>query len=160
MELIPSDEFHPKQSFNFTPMIDFLFLMLTIFATLAVTRAALFDTDVKLAELNKDPNSQSILTKKENHLIHLSVNADGKYKWLTEFNSYDMENVVAVQNEISKQYEMGAIPQNREETEVLLHIDKKAPWEPIAELIFGIRQTGFQVKPIYEPIESKLRSPS
>src|SRR3990167_71345 len=103
MELIPIDELNPKQSFNFTPMIDFLFLMLTIFATLAITRAALFDTNVKLAELNKEAHSQSILSKKENHLIHLSVNAEGKYKWLTEFNSYDMDNVLAVQSEIAKQ---------------------------------------------------------
>ena len=51
MELIPHDELKPAQSFNFAPMIDFLFLMLALFASLAVSRAALYDAEVDLVQL-------------------------------------------------------------------------------------------------------------
>ena len=68
-----------------------------------------------------------------------------------------MENVSSIRNELNRQYELGALPQDRKETEILLHIDKAAPWEPIAELIFGVREIGFNAKPVYEPLEENLK---
>jgi biopolymer transport protein ExbD len=155
MELIPQEELKTGHNFNFAPMIDFLFLMLALFATLAVSRAALFDTEVKLAELVPEKTGKQIHSKGELHPIHLSVTQEGKYKWLTEFQEYPMETPTAVQDELARQYQLGILPKDRKQTEVLLHIDKKAPWEPIAELLFAVRQVGFEARPIYEPLEKK-----
>jgi biopolymer transport protein ExbD len=155
MELIPQEEIKTGHQFNFAPMIDFLFLMLALFATLAVSRAALFDTEIKLAELVPEKTGQQIHSQGELHPIHLSITQDGKYKWLTEFQEYPMESILAVQEELSRQYQIGILPKDKKQTEVLLHIDKKAPWEPIAELLFAVRELGFEGRPIYEPLEKK-----
>lgn len=149
MELIPHDELKPKNSFNFAPMIDFLFLMLALFATLAVSRAALYDSEVELAQLKPEKGAAS-LRAKEIHHIHLSITSDGGYKWLTEFQEYPMNQVGDIQQELARQYQMGALPEDKSKTEVLLHIDKKAPWEPIASAIFSIREVGFSARPVYD----------
>jgi biopolymer transport protein ExbD len=153
MELIPQEELKGGHNFNFAPMIDFLFLMLALFATLAVSRAALFDTEVKLAELVPEAKGKQIQSKGEMHPVHLSVSAEGKYKWLTEFQEYPMAGANAVQDELARQYQLGILPKEKGLTEVLMHIDKKAPWEPVAELIFAVRQVGFEARPVYEPAE-------
>ena len=62
-----------------------------------------------------------------------------------------MDSIQAVQEELSRQYAIGALPQDRSQTEILLHIDKSAPWEPVAQAIFGVREVGFSARPIYEP---------
>lgn len=146
------DEMKGSQSFNFAPMIDFLFLMLALFATLAVSRAVLYDTEVDLAKLKPEDSKNNIQSKSEHHPIHLSITAEGKYKWLTEFQEYPMETTQAIQDEIKKQYDLGMLPQEKSLTEFLLHIDKKAPWEQIAGAIFAIREVGFAARPVYEPI--------
>lgn len=151
MDLIPHEELKGSHSFNFAPMIDFLFLMLALFATLAISRAVLFDTEVELAELKQEPSQEKVHSKAHIYSVHLSIAADGGYKWLTEFQEYPMDTVNAVQEELARQYKLGALPQEKSRIEVLLHIDKKAPWEPIAQLIFGIREIGFNARPVYEP---------
>ncbi len=153
MELIPQDELKTTHSFNFAPMIDFLFLMLALFAILAVSRSALLDTEVSLVELKAEPNATSVRSKAERQPIHVSVTANGTYKWLTEFQEYPMETVSAIQEELARQYKLGALPQDRAQTEILLHIDKQAAWEPIAKAIFAIREVGFNVRPVYEPLD-------
>ena len=155
MELIPHDELKPSQNFNFAPMIDFLFLMLALFATLAISRAALYDAEVELVELKPEKGAAS-LRAKEIQQIHLSISASGGFKWLTEFQEYPMETVHAVQEELARQYQMGVLPQDKAKTEVLLHIDRKAPWEPIAQVIFGIREIGFSARPVYDALEKSL----
>lgn len=152
MELIPHDELKPNHNFNFAPMIDFLFLMLALFATLAVSRAALYDAEVELVELRPEKGAAS-LHAKEIQQINLSVTAAGTFKWLTEFQEYPMETVQAIQQELNRQHEMGALPQDKTKTEVLLHIDRKAPWEPIAKVIFAIREIGFSARPVYDGTE-------
>ncbi len=149
MELIPHDELKPANHFNFAPMIDFLFLMLALFATLAVSRAALYDTEVDLVELKPEKGAAS-LRAKEIHQIHLSINADGGFKWLTEFQEYPMPSVRAIQEELARQYKLGALPEDKNKTEVLLHIDKKAPWEQVASAIFSVREVGFSARPVYD----------
>lgn len=149
MDLIPHDEVKPKNSFNFAPMIDFLFLMLALFATLAVSRAALFDSEIELAQLKPEKEAAS-LRSKDIHQIHLTITSEGEYKWLTEFQEYPMDNVGDIQQELARQYQMGALPENKSKTEVLLHIDKKAPWEPIASAIFSVREVGFSARPVYD----------
>lgn len=153
MELIPQEELKTTHSFNFAPMIDFMFLMLALFSVLAVSRSALLDTEISLVELKAEPEASSVRSKAERQPIHVSVTAAGSYKWLTEFQEYPMETVSAVQDELARQYKLGALPQDRTQTEILLHIDRKAPWEPIAQLIFAVREVGFNVRPVYEPLE-------
>lgn len=150
MEMIPHDELNKSSTFNFAPMIDFLFLMLALFATLAMSRAVLSDTEISLAKL-KDQNPSSHATS-QIHSIHLSINAEGNYKWLTEFHEYPMESTLAIQEELARQYKISALPQDKSKTEILLHIDKKAPWETVAQAIFAVREVGFSARPVYEAI--------
>jgi len=151
MELFPREDLKATPTFNFAPMIDFLFLMLALFATLAMSRAALFDSDIALAKVNNSSRADALRTKNQVHSIHISINGEGKYKWLTEFQEYPMDSVVMIQEEIARQYQSGALPGEKGKTEVLLHIDQKAPWGPIASAIFAIRELGFSARPVYEP---------
>lgn len=155
MELIPHDEIRPAQNFNFAPMIDFLFLMLSLFATLAIAGASLFDSEVTLAELKPEKGKTPIRTGRDIQQLHISITNDGTYKWLTEFQQYPMENVQAVQEELSRQYQIGALPKDKMKTEVLLHIDRRASWQTVAQLIFGVRELGFSAHPVYEPTEMR-----
>ena len=152
MDLIPHDELKPSLHFNFAPMIDFLFLMLALFATLAVSRAALYDAEVDLVSLKPEKGARS-LRAKEIQQINLEITESGQFKWLTEFQQYPMENVQAIQKELARQYQMGLLPQDKTKTEILLHIDRKAPWEPIAKVIFAIREIGFSARPVYDGVE-------
>lgn len=148
MELIPHEEIRPSQNFNFAPMIDFLFLMLALFATLAISRATLFDTQVTLAEhAGSDPNPLS--PHPQDHQIHISIHDDGSYQWLTEFGEYPMPAVSSIQEELVKQSQMGALPKEKEKTQILLHIDKQAPWESVVQLLLGIGEVGFIAHPLY-----------
>jgi len=148
LELVPLDELKRSYHFNFAPMVDFLFLMLSLFAILAVSRAALYDSEVELVELKPEKETASLRIQ-EMQQIHLSINAAGAFRWETEFQEYPMETVEAIQEELARQYQMGVLPQDKTKTEVLLHIDRKAPWEPIAKVIFGIRKAGFTARPVY-----------
>ncbi len=149
MDLIPAQELEPKTTFNFAPMIDFLFLMLSLFATLAISKVTLFDTNIDLVQLK--PEKENSLYQSEVHNVNLNVDANGKYFWTTEFQNHPMENLQAVQNELIRQYDLGLFPKDKSKTEILLHIDKRAEWEPISKLLFTIREAGFHAYPVYEP---------
>jgi biopolymer transport protein ExbD len=153
MSLVPEEKLKPTSTINLAPMIDFLFLMLAFFATLAVTRATLFDTQLDLVKLQKDVDAKMISSKNEITQINLSVSKDGSYKWMTEIQDYPMENIGKIQNELFHHYNIGLLPKDKNQTQILLHIDKNASWEPIAQLIFAIKETGFNALPIYKQIE-------
>jgi biopolymer transport protein ExbD len=157
MDLIPHDELKPSNSFNFAPMIDFLFLMLSLFATLALSKTALFDTDIELAHLKPNPGDKSLQAIKDMQQINISIDGSGSYKWVTEFQEHAMETVESIQQELAHQYQIGALSKDKEKTEVLLHIDQNAPWGGIANLIFAIKEIGFSVHPVYEPKEEDCR---
>ncbi len=127
--------------------------MLSLFATLALSRVALYDTDIQLASLKPIAPDKQVECSKTMQQINISIDASGAYQWMTEFQQHPMAGVVAIQEEISRQYQIGALPKDKNQTEVLLHIDKKTSWEPIAQAIFGIRELGFSAYPIYEPLE-------
>lgn len=149
MDLIPHEEIRPSHSFNFAPMIDFLFLMLALFATLAISRATLYDSEVELTRLKPKSEELPLHTHPQIQQIHLTISAEGNYKWLTELQEYPMETIDAIQEELSRQYQIGVLPQDKKKTEILLHIDRRAPWESIAHLIFAIRELGFSIHPVY-----------
>ena len=150
MDLTPHEELRPENRFNSTPMIDFLFIMLALFATLAISRKALYDSEIELAKLNHPSDEMAAQHGVEIQQINLSVKNDGSYKWITEFQEVPMENVQEIQEEISRQYQIGALLKDKSKSEILLHIDHLAPWQPIADLIFGVREIGFSVHPVYE----------
>ena len=149
--LVEDDKLKPSLNLNLAPMIDFLFLMLSLFATLAVTRATLFDTNLDLVHLSKENGATPVYNKEELYQVNLSIDKGGLYKWITEIQDYPMNNLEQIQNELVHQYNMGLLPKDKNRTEVLLHIDKDATWEKVAKLIFSIRQVGFNAKPIYKP---------
>lgn len=149
MDLLPADELKPKMTFNFAPMIDFLFLMLALFATLSITRATILETNLELVRLST-PEKENGSYASSMHHVNLSVGENGSYNWISEFQSYPMDNEQIVQNELIRQYELGLFPKDKAKTEILLHIDRNAPWEPIAKLLFSIREIGFNAFPIYE----------
>jgi hypothetical protein len=66
-----------------------------------------------------------------------------------------LDSPQTIQRELYRQQDLGLLPLEKEHVKVLLHIDKDARWEPIAEAIFAVREAGFQVNPVYEPIELK-----
>jgi biopolymer transport protein ExbD len=150
MSIIPEEELKGFGGLNLAPMVDFLFLVVAVFATLAVTKAALYDSEVKLVKVQPASDHSPFIGQNDYYIINLSVNEKGEYKWITEFNEYLIEGVKGIQNELKKQQNLGLLPKDKEKTKVLLHIDKSAKWEPISQLIFGVRQSGFEIHPVYD----------
>ena len=157
MDLIPHEDLKPTTGFNFAPMIDFLFLMLALFATLAISRTALYDSEIHLASLKPNPRDTHIKPTLKTQQINLTISGQGTYKWITEFQEHPMENIQEIQQELSRQYQIGVLSQDKEKTEVLLHIDQNAPWKKVADLIFAVKELGFSVHPVYERTEEHCR---
>ncbi|MGL4539760.1 MAG: ExbD/TolR family protein [Candidatus Rhabdochlamydia sp.] len=147
MSLIPDEELKRYNHLNLAPMIDFLFLIVAVFAVIAVTRASLFDREINLVKVQTKTDSSLM---QDRYTVHLSINSKGEYKWITEFNEYLISCPLDVQSELKKQQELGLLPKDTLKTQVLLHIDKQAMWEPIVQLIFAVKQAGFQIHPVYE----------
>ncbi len=150
MSIIPDEELKSGGGFNLAPMVDFLFLVVAVFATLAVTRAALFDSEIQLVKVQPASQESSTLGHQDSFIVNLSVNDSGQYKWITEFNEYLINSVDEIQKELRNQQALGLLPRDHTQTKVLLHIDKKAQWEPIAQAIFAVRQAGFEIHPVYD----------
>lgn len=153
MSFIPEDDFKGRVALNLAPMIDFLFLMLIFFATLAVTRATTKDTDIDLVEIKPETKASSLTANSDLKVINLNINAEGKYKWVTEVHDYPMATAEDIGRELKTQYENGQLPEDKGKTQILVKIDKQAQWEPILKAIFAIRDAGFEVRPVYEPQE-------
>jgi biopolymer transport protein ExbD len=158
MSIIPEEELKSFGSLNLAPMVDFLFLVVAVFATLAVTKAALYDSEVKLVKVQPATDHSPFIGKNDYYIVNLSVNEQGQYKWITEFNEYLIEGVKGIQSELKKQQDLGLLPKEKEKTKVLLHIDRNAKWEPISQIIFCVRQAGFEIHPVYDYEEPPLAS--
>jgi biopolymer transport protein ExbD len=152
MSFIPDDTFRVKEGINFAPMIDFLFLMLMFFACIAVSRATSKDTEIDLVEVKPETEASNIIAEANHKIISISVNENGEYKWINEFKDYSMTNADEIALELGQQYDEGLLPKNKDQTKIMLKIDKNAKWEPILKAIFAIRDAGFAVHPVYEPV--------
>jgi biopolymer transport protein ExbD len=148
--LIPEEELSAGRHVNLAPMVDFLFLVVAIFAVLALTRSALFDTNVNLVKLKKEANPAEIPLRPAPYFINVSLSDAGQYKWLSETSQTVMDSAVAIQHELLKQQKQGILPSEKEQIKVLFHIDKGAKWEPIADLILAVKRAGFAIHPVYE----------
>lgn len=149
--LIPEEELRRQKNLNLAPMVDFLFLILAVFAILAVTRTALYDSEVNLVQMESHTPPASLNEIKPGHTILLSINGEGQYKWVTEFNEFLLDGTAAIKYELNKQMQLGLLPEDKRKTKVLLHIDKNAQWQPIARVIFAVKEEGFQISPVYSP---------
>jgi biopolymer transport protein ExbD len=149
--LIPEDELELRRGLNLAPMVDFLFLILAVFAVLAVTQTALYDSEVNLVKMDSYAPPPTMAEAKPGYTILLSINSKGHYKWVTEFNEFMLETVDSVRNELIRQEKLGHLPSDKSKTKVLLHIDKDANWESIARIIFAIKEAGYQISPVYTP---------
>ena len=127
MSLIPEDEFKRSSSINLAPMVDFLFLVIAVFATMAITRAALYDSEVNLVKISQEKEASPAAAEKP-YLVNISITDEGRYKWLTEVNEFLMENPASIKKELFKQQQLGLLPQEASQTKILLHIDKNARW--------------------------------
>ncbi len=150
MSIIPEEELKTFGSLNLAPMVDFLFLVLAIFATLAVTKTALYDDQIQLVKVKPAAENSIYSGQNDFYIINLSVSEGGQYKWITEFNEYLVETTEGIQKEVKKQQNLGLLPKEKEKTRFLLHIDKGAQWESIAQVIFAVRQMGFEIHPVYD----------
>lgn len=149
--LIPEDELKVKRGLNLAPMVDFLFLILAVFAVMAVTRTALYDSEVDLVKMDTKTPPPSMAEAQPGYTVLLSINDQGQYKWVTEFNEFLLEGAEAVKHELFRQEELGLLPKDKTRTKVLLHIDKDASWDSIAKIIFAVKETGYQISPVYSP---------
>ncbi|MBB65570.1 MAG: hypothetical protein CMO81_10965 [Waddliaceae bacterium] len=153
MSFIPEEETRGRLTLNLAPMIDFLFLMLVFFATLAVSRVSTRDTDIQLVELIEESGAVTSNANHEQQIVNISITEKGEYKWVTEIRDYPMKDAMALQEELEMQYESGQLPSDKLQTQVLLKIDRHAQWDPILRAVFAIRAAGFEARPVYEPEE-------
>lgn len=149
--MIPEEELKAKRSLNLAPMVDFLFLILAVFAVLAVTRTALYDSDVNLVKMDTQAPPPSLAETIPGHTLLLSVSNTGEYKWVTEFNEFYLDGVDAVKHELLRQERLGLLPADKSHIKVLLHIDKEANWDSVAKVIFAVKEAGYQISPVYCP---------
>lgn len=154
MSFIPEDELTGSKTQSLAPMIDFLFLMLMFFASLAISRVTLQETEIDLVEVQSTPTE--LASQEEHFVVNIAINANGQYKWVTDIRDYAMDNPEAISSELVSQHSSGLLPENKANTDVLLKIDKSTPWEPILKLIFAVRDAGFPVYPVYLPSEPEL----
>lgn len=150
MSIIPEEELKRQGSFNLAPMVDFLFLVVAIFAVLAVTRTVLYDSDLELARTEQPLEKEKTPPSDDVYYVDLGITRDGKYKWLTESQDYIISDPALIKTELRKQQINGLLPKDNQRTKVLLHIDKGAEWESIASLILAVREAGFSIHPLYE----------
>jgi len=151
MSFIPEEELKSKATLNLAPMIDFLFLMLMFFATLAVTRITTKDTNIELVEIKPENKGSASAQNSDLKIVNITIDGEGHYKWVTELHDYPMATAEELQLELEKQYNKGILPQDKSKTQVLFKIDKKAQWEPILQALFAVRDAGYDVRPVYEP---------
>lgn len=151
MSFISEHQIKNTNGVNLAPMIDFLFLMLMFFACLALSKSHLNLTNIELAEAKSNTESSLEDSNVENKIININITKNGEYFWSTEIKDYLMSSPEDIAKELNLQYENGILPENRLKTQVLVKIDKQATWDPILKLIFAVRNSGFEIYPIYLP---------
>lgn len=150
MGLIPESEFNERPTLNLAPMVDFLFLVVAVFALIAVTKTSLFDSEIQLATVSPESAQIAAGSNKGLHTVNISLNEEGKFKWITEKEEYLLTSPEQIGHELEKMVIQGSLPQNKEKTTVLLHIDRNARWEPIVDMVFAIKESGYEIHPVYE----------
>lgn len=150
MRFIKKEFMESRGGINLAPMVDFLFLVVAIFAVIAVTRTSIFDSQIHLAEINDTSEYHPLDTNREMYTVNISLSKEGKLKWLTESEDLAFGSPAEVSFQLDKMVDEGSLPEKREETRVLLHIDKEAQWDPIVNLVQTLNQAGYSPHPVYQ----------
>ena len=148
MSFIPEQELQKQTRINLAPMVDLLFLLLAVFACSLITKTTLKHNEIDLIHLHNQKTQKTSSPNK--NTIHLSVSSLGDYQWFTNTSNYKINNIETIKRELATQLYLGTIPQDKDQTQILLHIDKKATWNSIAKLIFAVKDMGFTIYPVYE----------
>lgn len=138
---------HLKQErpLNLAPCIDFLFILLVIFATAAISREVIRSHQVELAQVEGSSSSK----QSPNHqALIISINSAGNYIWNGQLKDYPMPTIQAVVRELKVRKKSSAL--KNQLPPVYLRIDAIAPWEKIATLLTAIEQEGFEAYPLLE----------
>ena len=114
MSLIPEEELRREKHLNLAPMVDFLFLVVAVLATLAITRSTLHDNELSLVKVHTPEIGTLHSAVNEQYLVHLSVTAKGTYKWITDMDEYLMPGAEAIQHELIQQVDKGLLPKEKE----------------------------------------------
>jgi biopolymer transport protein ExbD len=144
--MIPEEELHKPLQINFAPMVDFLFLIVAVFAIALTMKTSLFDTSIHLVKTR----NKSQYSSQDKAIINISIAPHGGYQWITDYQHYPLESPEALTVELQKQKQSGLLPQDNQQIAVLVHIDKNAPWEPIAKLLIEMKHEGYSTHPVYE----------
>jgi len=139
MSLIPEDTYSTKAQINFAPMVDFLFLIVTAFAVLAVSRSALFDSRIFLPNTPESTET----TQNAGRSLNVTIHASGAYSLLTEKGSSTATLPELKQTLQLLKHQNGPFP-------IYLHIDKRASWEGVARLIQAAKQENLATYPVYK----------
>lgn len=135
-------------------MIDFLFLMLVFFASLAISRVMTLDTEIDLAKVQSEDGSDRRQSPQEctpQKVVSLSISQNGEYRWLAQVRDYEIPSAEGVARELQLQHQRGLLPKDKARTQVFVKIDRNAKWQSIVDLLFWVRRAGFQIYPLYEP---------
>ncbi|MCB1135480.1 MAG: biopolymer transporter ExbD [Chlamydiia bacterium] len=151
---LPDDATRSISGVSMAPMIDFLFLMLVFFATLAVSRVTTRDTNIDLVEIRPEVGASLTANDAEQRTVTLKIAADGAYAWVAELRDYPLDSPVAVTEELQRQYQKGILPEDPKKTFVMLKIDKTASWDAVMRMVFAVRDAGFEAHPVYLPEEA------
>lgn len=149
MTFVPDHELKQSNGFTLAPMIDFLFLMLAVFASLAVTRIATRDTEIDLVKSKRSGSTTS--SPADLKIINITIAENGSYKWITDIRDHPLNSAQEIADELAREYQKGLLPHDKLLTQVLLRIDRNARWQPILDALLAIREEGFEVRPVYEP---------
>ncbi len=150
MSLIPDEHLRVRNSINFAPMVDFLFIVIVIFAMLAIMRNAVHDNTIDLVQTKEKSSSTSLSKQKEAKTINITITPQGGYKWCFNDNLLLLTHAGDLKQAIAQEVQLGHLSSDETQTQVLLHIDKNAQWKSIANLIFTIHEIGLSVYPVYE----------
>ncbi len=156
MSFLPEEDLKARVSLNLAPMIDFLFLMLVFFASLAISRVMTLDTDIDLAtvqsgaSIGREPGAS-----RPNQVISLSISSDGKYNWISQNRPLPMSSADEVIRSLQQKHRHGQFPEDKSKTEVFVRIDQNARWQPIITLLSAVKRSGFPIHALYQPAPSQ-----
>ena len=148
MNLMPEEDPTHRASVNLAPMVDFLFLILAVFAVLSITTSKVFLEEIDLAQ--SEDVDESSLASFEIEPLNLFVNKEGEYILEQNDTHVKFHKCQHLAHELHQQQASGLLPQDTSKVNILLHIDRQAEWEFVMQLLLGLQKAGFNVQTVYQ----------
>jgi biopolymer transport protein ExbD len=146
MNLLPDEDMSHRASINLAPMVDFLFLILAVFAVLSITSSKMFVEEIELAQTDEVNEAISYADQEP---LHLFVNKEGEYILQKDNTPYKFFRCQHLNHELQKMRSSGELPYDPKKVSILLHIDKQAEWESVMQLLLSLQNGGYQVQTVY-----------